>query len=154
MKQMKNMHKNKIIIMDGAMGTMIQSHKLSEVDYRGEKFKLHPCDLKGNNDILSLTQPHIIQKIHETYLNAGANIIETNTFNANAISQSDYELENFAYEMNLASAKIAKKSIKNKADEIWSLSKMTLPHSLVRIVIIEQIYRAWSIISRHPYHRE
>ena len=114
MKQIKNINKNKILIMDGAMGTMIQSHKLSESDFRGEKFKFHSCDLKGNNDILSLTQPHIIQEIHEAYLIAGANIIGTNTFNANAISQSDYRLENFVYEMNLASAKIAKKSIKNE----------------------------------------
>ncbi len=114
MKQIKNINKNKILIMDGAMGTMIQSHKLSESDFRGEKFKFHSCDLKGNNDILSLTQPHIIQEIHEAYLIAGANIIGTNTFNANAISQSDYRLEKFVYEMNLASAKIAKKSIKNE----------------------------------------
>ena len=100
--------------MDGAMGTMIQSHDLSENDYRGEQFNDHNKDLKGNNDILSLTQPEIIQKIHETYLEAGANIIETNTFNANSISQSDYALENHVYEMNLASAKIAKKALKNK----------------------------------------
>ena len=99
--------------MDGAMGTMIQEYKLSEIDFRGEIFKHHECDLKGNNDILSLTNPDIIQQIHETYLDAGANIIETNTFSANAISQSDYKLENQIYDMNLASAQIAKKSIKN-----------------------------------------
>jgi len=100
--------------MDGAMGTMVQSYKLSEIDFRGDLFKNHTCDLKGNNDILSLTQPQIVQQIHEAYLDAGANIIETNTFNANAISQLDYKLENHVYDMNLASAKIAKKSIKNE----------------------------------------
>ena len=89
-----------------------QSYKLSETDYRAEIFKKHTCDLKGNNDILSLTQPQIVQQIHEAYLDAGANIIETNTFNANAISQLDYKLENHVYDMNLASAKIAKQSIK------------------------------------------
>ena len=84
---------NKSLIMDGAMGTMLQSHKLSEVDFRGDLFKNHECDLKGNNDVLSLTQSEIIQKIHEAYLDAGADIIETNTFNANAISQLDYKLD-------------------------------------------------------------
>ena len=106
--------KNNIIIMDGAMGTMIQEYKLSEIDFRGEIFKNHECDLQGNHDILSLTKPDIIQQIHETYLDAGANIIETNTFNANAISQSDYKLENQIYDMNLVSAQIAKKCIKSK----------------------------------------
>ena len=98
----------KILVIDGAMGTMIQRHNLSEEDFRGERFKNHPHDLKGNNDILSITQPEIIKTIHREYFNAGADIIETNTFNANVFSQMDYHTEKLVYEMNLESAKIAK----------------------------------------------
>ena len=90
------------------MGTMIQAYKLSEEDYRGERFKDHHKDLKGNNELLSLLRPDIIENIHEEYLRAGADIIETNTFNANAVSQEDYDLAELSYEMNLASAKIAR----------------------------------------------
>lgn len=90
------------------MGTMIQRHKLSEEDYRGERFKDFHRDLKGNNDLLSLTRPEIISGIHEAYLEAGSDIIETNTFNANAISQSDYDIQEFVYEMNLESARLAR----------------------------------------------
>src|SRR3989338_11645218 len=82
----------RILILDGAMGTMIQRYKLEEHAYRGDRFADHPMDLKGNNDLLSLTQPHIIEEIHAAYLEAGADIIETNTFNANAVSQADYRL--------------------------------------------------------------
>lgn len=98
----------RILVIDGAMGTMIQRHNLSEEDFRGERFKNHPHDLKGNNDILSITQPEIIKTIHREYFNAGADIIETNTFNANVFSQMDYHTEKLVYEMNLESAKIAK----------------------------------------------
>ena len=98
----------RILVLDGAMGTMIQRYKLSEEDYRGERFKNYENDLKGNNDILSLTQPEIIKKIHEEYLEAGADIIETNTFNGTSISQKDYNTEELAYEINYESAKIAK----------------------------------------------
>ncbi len=100
----------RILIMDGAMGTMIQDYKLSEEDYRGEKFVDHAHDLKGNNDLLSLTQPHIIEQIHTAFLEAGADLIETNTFNANGLSQQDYQIEKYVYEMNLASAQIARKA--------------------------------------------
>jgi 5-methyltetrahydrofolate--homocysteine methyltransferase len=103
----------KIVIIDGAMGTMIQRHRLSEEDFRGNLFASHKHPLKGNNDLLSLTQPHIIQKIHEEYLAAGADIIETNTFNATPISQADYHTENIAYEMNFAAAKIARQAADN-----------------------------------------
>ena len=96
------------MILDGAMGTMIQSYKLSEQDFRGNNFPSHRYDLQGNNDILCLTQPQIIQEIHESYFKAGADIIETNTFNANAISQADYGTENLIYEINLHAAQIAK----------------------------------------------
>src|SRR6478735_293671 len=84
---------NSIIILDGAMGTMIQRYKLEESDYRGERFRDWHLDVKGNNDMLSLTQPHIIRDIHKEYLKAGAQIIETNTFNSQSISLADYEME-------------------------------------------------------------
>jgi 5-methyltetrahydrofolate--homocysteine methyltransferase len=100
----------RILVLDGAMGSMIQEHNLSEEDYRGERFRDFHADLKGNNDLLSLTQPQIIQEIHERYLEAGADLIETNTFNANRISQADYDLAGIAYELNLVSAKIARAS--------------------------------------------
>lgn len=102
--------KQRILILDGAMGTMIQRYALGEQDYRGEKFKHHAFPLKGNNDLLSLTQPHIISEIHEAYLEAGADIIETNTFNATQISQSDYHIESLVYEINRASAELAKRA--------------------------------------------
>ncbi|HLJ74301.1 MAG TPA: homocysteine S-methyltransferase family protein, partial [Thermoanaerobaculia bacterium] len=100
----------RILIIDGAMGTMIQRHKLDEAGYRGAQFANHPRDLKGANDLLSLTQPKIIEDIHRAYLEAGADIIETNTFNAQAISMADYGLEAFVYDINRASAKIARKA--------------------------------------------
>jgi len=100
----------RIVILDGAMGTMIQRYKLSEEGYRGGKFKDHPTSLKGCNDLLCLTQPQIIREIHEKYLEAGADIIETNTFNATSISLADYKLEDHVYEINLAAAKLAKEA--------------------------------------------
>lgn len=98
----------RILIIDGAMGTMIQRYKLSEEDYRGERFKDWPSDVKGNNDLLSITQPGIITEIHEKYLEAGADIIETNTFSSTVIAQADYDMQSLAYEMNTASAKCAR----------------------------------------------
>jgi 5-methyltetrahydrofolate--homocysteine methyltransferase len=98
----------RIAILDGAMGTMIQRFRLTEADYRGERFRDHPKDLKNNGDLLSLTRPDVIRDIHEGYLAAGADIIETNTFGATRIAQDDYDLGDFAREMNLASAKIAR----------------------------------------------
>jgi len=100
----------RILFLDGAMGTMIQSYKLSEKDYRGERFANWPTDLKGNNDLLSLTQPDIIKAIHRAYLDAGSDIIETNTFNATRVAMADYRMEDLAYEINLASARIAKQA--------------------------------------------
>jgi 5-methyltetrahydrofolate--homocysteine methyltransferase len=102
--------KERILILDGAMGTMIQRYKLDEAGYRGERFKDFPRDLKGNNDLLVLTQPKIISEIHNAYLEAGADLLETNTFNAQAISQADYGLEDYAYEMNVAAAKLAREA--------------------------------------------
>jgi 5-methyltetrahydrofolate--homocysteine methyltransferase len=101
----------RILIIDGAMGTMIQRYKLSEADYRGERFKDWPVDVKGNNDLLCLTQPQIIKEIHKQYLEAGADIIETNTFNSQRVSLADYKMEELAYEINFAAAKIAREVI-------------------------------------------
>jgi 5-methyltetrahydrofolate--homocysteine methyltransferase len=99
---------NRIAILDGAMGTMIQRFKLSEADYRGERFKDVPKDVKGNNELLSLTRPDVISDIHEGYLAAGADLIETNTFGATTIAQADYDMQHLAREMNLQSAKLAR----------------------------------------------
>src|SRR4051812_14149767 len=100
--------RRRILILDGAMGTMVQRYKLGEAHYRGERFKNFAHDLKGNNDLLSLTQPQIIREIHEAYLAAGADIIETNTFNSNRISMADYHMEDLVYELNVASARLAR----------------------------------------------
>src|SRR5688572_8833225 len=101
----------RILIIDGAMGTMIQQYRLTEEDYRGERFRDFHSDLKGNNDLLSLTRPDIIKTIHLEYLDAGADIIETNTFNAQRISLADYKMEHLAYELNFESAKIARTAV-------------------------------------------
>lgn len=106
---LKEQLKKRILVLDGAMGTMIQKHKLSEEDYRSDRFKDWHILVQGNNDLLSLTQPDIIQNIHRSYLEVGADIVETNTFNATRTSMSDYGMEEYAYEMNVASASIAKK---------------------------------------------
>jgi 5-methyltetrahydrofolate--homocysteine methyltransferase len=111
--QLKQLLEERIVIIDGAMGTMIQRYQLQEADYRGERFKDWKSDVKGNNDLLCLTQPNIIQEIHEQYLKAGADIIETNTFNAQAISLEDYKMQSLAYEINVAAAKIAQKAVAN-----------------------------------------
>lgn len=109
----------RILIIDGAMGTMIQQYKLSEADYRGERFKDWPSDLKGNNDLLCLTQPQIIKAIHKQYLEAGADIIETNTFNAQRVSLADYHMQDLAYEINTAAAKCAKEAVAESGKQAW-----------------------------------
>lgn len=103
--------KSKILFLDGAMGTMVQKYQLSEEDYRGRRFSNWPCDLKGNNDLLCLTKPEIITEIHEQYLAAGADIIETNTFNATSIAMADYQLEKQAEEINFSAAKLARQAV-------------------------------------------
>src|SRR5215212_6709610 len=111
---MKTIHdclKERILIIDGAMGTMIQRHKLEEKDYRGERFKNWHKDIKGNNDLLSITRPDIIEDIHKQYLEAGADIIETNTFSSTVIAQADYDMQSLAYELNVAAAKCARQAI-------------------------------------------
>src|SRR6202789_3096190 len=109
-KSIQDRLKESILVIDGAMGTMIQRHKLEEKDYRGERFKDWPSDLKGNNDLLVLTQPAIIEGIHREYLEAGADIIETNTFNPHKISMGDYHMEALAFEINVAATILAKKA--------------------------------------------
>ena len=98
----------RILVLDGAMGTLIQQYQLTEADFRGTRFADHPRDLRGDNDLLSLTRPDVIFAIHAAYLDAGADVIETNTFNATAISQADYGLAHLAREMNAAAARLAR----------------------------------------------
>lgn len=100
--------RKRILVLDGAMGTMIQNYKLTEADYRGERFKDFPSDLKGNNDLLSITQPQIIKDIHRAYFEAGADLVETNTFNSTRISMSDYDMEDLVPELNFEAARLAR----------------------------------------------
>jgi len=108
--------KERILVLDGAMGTMIQQYKFSESDYRGSRFKDHPSSVQGNNDLLSLTQPDAIKTIHEKYLEVGADIIETNTFSSTSIGMADYKMESIVYDINFESAKIAMISAKKYTD--------------------------------------
>jgi len=108
MKKIEHIMRDRILVLDGAMGTMLQSYGLNEEDFRGERFADHPCDLKGNHDILCLTQPKIVEDIHDSYFRAGADLVETNTFNATAISQADYQTQDIVYEINLNAARIAR----------------------------------------------
>ena len=107
-KLLRKLIKERVLLLDGAMGSLIQQHHLEEEDFRGKRFKDHPSPLKGDNDLLSITRPEIIKDIHRRYLEAGSDIIETNTFNATSVSQADYGLQDLAYELNLASAKLAR----------------------------------------------
>lgn len=106
---MQQLINERILVLDGAMGTMIQQYNLSEADFRGERFKDIPGQLKGNNDMLCLTRPDVIEEIHRKYLEAGADIIETNTFNATSVSMADYHMQPYCREINLAAARLARK---------------------------------------------
>lgn len=106
--EIKRLIKERILVLDGAMGTMIQRYDLNEADYRGDRFANHTCDVKGNNDLLSITRPEIIKEIHKQYFDAGADIVETNTFSGTTIAMADYEMEDLVYELNYESARIAK----------------------------------------------
>ena len=108
MKNISNQLKEKILVLDGAMGTMLQDYNFSEEDFRGERFKDYPTSLKGNNDLLSLTQPKAIAAVHRKYFEAGADIVETNTFSGTTIAMADYNMEDLVYELNYESARIAK----------------------------------------------
>jgi 5-methyltetrahydrofolate--homocysteine methyltransferase len=110
MIDIKELLEKRILILDGAMGTMIQRYHLEEKDFRGERFKDHPHDLQGNNDLLSIVRPDIIEAIHKAYLEAGSDIVETNTFSGTTIAQADYKLEHIVYELNYESAKVARKA--------------------------------------------
>lgn len=116
--ELRSLLAERILILDGAMGTMIQQEKLGEADYRGERFLDHPKDLKGNNDLLVLTRPQVISAIHRAYLEAGADIIETNTFNATRVSQADYGLDAVAYELNVEGARL----VRQLCDEYTALN--------------------------------
>jgi 5-methyltetrahydrofolate--homocysteine methyltransferase len=111
MKTIKDCLNERILVIDGAMGTMIQRYQLKEEDYRGERFRDWSTDVKGNNDLLNLTRPEIVTEIHKKYLEAGADIIETNTFSSTAIAMADYQMQSLAYELNVAAAQCAKKAI-------------------------------------------
>ena len=102
--------RERILVIDGAMGSLIQAYELAEADYRGERFASHPTDLKGNSDVLSLTRPDVIREIHERYLEAGADLVTTNSFTASSISQADYGLQDESYAITLASAKVAREA--------------------------------------------
>lgn len=108
MKNIWNEIEKRILVLDGAMGTMLQAYKFQEADFRGERFKDYPTPLQGNNDLLSITQPHAIKEIHAKYFAAGADIVETNTFSGTTIAMADYQMEDLVYELNFESAKIAK----------------------------------------------
>jgi 5-methyltetrahydrofolate--homocysteine methyltransferase len=117
MTKITDLLEERILFLDGAMGTMIQRHKLEEADYRGERFADWPSDLKGNNDLLVLTQPHIIRDIHTQYLEAGADIIETNTFNSTRVAMADYGMEELAYEINVAAASLAREAARALSEQ-------------------------------------
>src|SRR5690554_1962562 len=121
--------RERIVILDGAMGTMIQQHRLDEAAYRGERFADWPSDLKGNNDLLVLTQPEIIGQIHSDYFAAGADIIETNTFNATTIAMADYRMESLAAEINLEAARLARRV----ADE-WTAKEPHKPRFVAGVL--------------------
>ncbi|MBP8962310.1 MAG: homocysteine S-methyltransferase family protein, partial [Opitutaceae bacterium] len=107
---LRELFTSRIAILDGAMGSMIQTYKLTEADFRGDRFAAHPHDLKGNNDLLCLTRPEIIEEIHGRYFAAGADIVETNSFNSTSISQADYQTESFVTEINRAAAQVARRA--------------------------------------------
>lgn len=125
----KQLLADRILILDGAMGTIIQSYKLEEADYRGERFAEHPCDLKGNNDLLTIVRPDIIKAIHSAYCEAGADIVETNTFNATSIAMADYQMEDLVYELNQQGAAIAREV----ADE-WQAKQPDKPRFVAGVL--------------------
>jgi len=131
----RSLIQKKVLVLDGAMGTMIQKKRLSEDDFRGDRFNNHPSNLQGNNDILCITKPEIIKQIHEAFLNAGADIIETNTFNANSISQLDYNTEDCVIEINREAAKIAR-----EAADAFTLKTRT-NQGMLPVPLVQQIKR-------------
>lgn len=124
--KLQELLEQRIMILDGAMGTMIQRHRPTEEDYRGERFKDWPSDVKGNNDLLCLTQPDMIRSIHLEYLNAGSDMLETNTFNANAMSLADYKMQDLSYEINVAAARLAREAVAQYKQEHPDAEKFVL----------------------------
>ena len=121
MSNIKQALQDRILVLDGAMGTMLQAYKFTEKDFRGERFKDYPTPLQGNNDLLSITQPEAIKTIHGKYFEVGADIVETNTFSGTTIAMADYQMEDLVYELNYQSAKIAKEV----ADEFTATASQT-----------------------------
>lgn len=119
MQRIQQALQERILVIDGAMGTMIQRHRLTEADYRGERFKDWHSDVKGNNDLLNITQPSIIIGIHQQYLDAGADIIETNTFSSTTIAMADYDMQSLAKELNVAAARCAREAITRSGKTAW-----------------------------------
>ena len=111
----------RILILDGAMGTEIQNYRLDEQDYRGERYREHAVELKGNNDLLNITRPDLIEAIHRSFLEVGADIIETNTFNSTSIAQADYRLSDLAYELNESGAKLARRAVDKHREQTGRL---------------------------------
>ena len=129
--------KQRIVFLDGAMGTMIQGYALDEKGYRGERFKDSEQDLKGNNDLLSLTQPQVIAEIHGAYLKAGADMIETNTFNSTSLSQADYQMQGLVRELNLASAHLPREYLWKNAKPIHRRLVLGCPTTIRRMAMRE-----------------
>ena len=127
-EQLTALLRERIVILDGGMGTMIQRLELSEAQYRGSQYADWPSDLKGNNDLLSITQPEMIEQLHRDYLNAGADIVETNSFNSTAIAMADYDMQDLAREINVAAALVARRAADAVATpEPVSYTHLTLP---------------------------
>ena len=116
-QRLDQLFRQRIVILDGSMGVMLQRRGLSDEDFRGERFRDHPKPLRNNSDLLCLTQPDLVTRVHREYLDAGADIITTNTFTATRVSQADYELQDFAYEMNLAGARLARKAAGSRFEQ-------------------------------------
>ena len=125
----------RILVLDGAMGTMVQRYRLTEAEYRGERFKDWKSDVRGNNDLLTLTRPQVIREIHSQYMEAGADILETNTFNSTTISMADYHMESLAYELNVEGAKLAR-----EVADRFSLETPKKP----RFVAVRIFVRCWT----------
>ena len=115
---------DRIYILDGATGTALQQFRLTETDFRGEEFAQHPIPLKGNNDVLNITRPDVIRQVHQNYIDAGADIIETNTFNSNAISQAEYRGEKLVYRLNYAGAKLAVTEARAASHQVYVSGSM------------------------------
>ena len=131
--------KERVLVLDGAMGTMIQRHELSEADFRGERFKHHPSPLQGANDILTLTQPQIIEEIHREYFAAGADIVETNTFSSTTVGMAEYGVDDAIYKLNVQAARIARapptliQRLKNPVLSLARLAQQTAPRACHRM---------------------